>query len=49
MAVLSLSGGANETGGDLAVMQGHLSVTDEETDLSGAGVLDVGDQVLSRT
>jgi hypothetical protein len=42
-----LSSRANETGGDLAVMDGHFFVTDEETDLSGAGVLDVGHEVFA--
>jgi len=28
-------------------MNGHFFVTDEETDLSGAGVLDVSDEIFA--
>jgi hypothetical protein len=42
-----LASRANETGGDLAVVDGYFSGANEETDLSGAGVLDVGHEVFA--
>jgi hypothetical protein len=38
---------ANETGGDLAIVDGHFFLTDEETDLPGAGVLHLRHEVLT--
>jgi hypothetical protein len=38
---------ADETGGDLAIVDGHFFLADEEIDLTGAGVLHAGDEVFA--
>src|ERR1700722_16829409 len=43
-----LSGGADEAGGDLAVVECDFALADEQTDLSGAGVLHVGNETFVR-
>jgi hypothetical protein len=41
-----LSGGADEASGDLAVVECDFALADEQTDLSGAGVLHVGNETF---
>jgi hypothetical protein len=41
-----LSSGADKSGSDLAVAEGHFAMTDEQADLTGARVLHVSDKTL---
>jgi hypothetical protein len=43
-----LSGGADEAGGDLTVVEGDFALSDEKADLACAGVLDVSNKTFVR-
>jgi hypothetical protein len=41
-----LSGGADEAGGDLAVVEGNFALPDEKAYLSSTGVLDMSNETF---